>query len=189
MGKTEKPDPGKVIAVCGLKNSGKTTLIERLIRELSARGLRTAVIKHDGHDFVCDVPGTDSDRFMQAGAAGAAVFSASQMFVRKRLDEARRNEERRNEERRNGTAAAYAEMLCGYFLEADVILIEGLKNSALRKIEAVRKGIGTGPVSNPEGRVLVVTDIPEAERQFKEPAAGFDELDRILEAVLKGRNA
>ena len=179
MGKTEKPDPGKVIAVCGLKNSGKTTLIERLIRGLSARGLRTAVIKHDGHDFVCDVPGTDSDRFIQAGAAGAAVFSASQMFVRKRLDEARRNE----------TAAAYAEMLCGYFPEADVILIEGLKNSALRKIEAVRKGIGTGPVSNPEGRVLVVTDIPEAERQFKEPAAGFDELDRILEAVLKGRNA
>ena len=189
MGKTEKPDPGKVIAVCGLKNSGKTTLIERLIRELSARGLRTAVIKHDGHDFACDVPGTDSDRFIQAGAAGAAVFSASQMFVRKRLDEARRNEERRNEARRNETAAAYAEMLCGYFPEADVILIEGLKNSVLRKIEAVRKGIGTGPVSNPEGRVLVVTDIPEAERQFKEPAAGFDELDRILEAVLKGRNA
>ena len=62
-----------VIAVCGRKNSGKTTLIERMIRELSERGLKTAVIKHDGHDFTCDIPGTDSDRFMEAGAAGAAV--------------------------------------------------------------------------------------------------------------------
>ena len=178
MGKTEESDTRKVIAVCGLKNSGKTTLIERMVGGLSARGLRTAVIKHDGHDFTCDVPGTDSDRFMQAGAAGAAVFSASQMFVRKRIDGACRQE----------TPAAYAEMLCGYFPEADVIIIEGLKNSAFRKIEAVRKGIGTAPVSNPEGRLLVVTDIPEGERQFQEPAAGFDELDRILDAVLRGRH-
>ena len=71
------------IAVCGQKNSGKTTLIERMIRELSERGLKTAVIKHDGHEFTCDIPGTDSDRFMQAGAAGTAVYSSSQLFVRK----------------------------------------------------------------------------------------------------------
>ena len=74
-----------VIAVCGQKNSGKTTLIERMIRGLSERGLKTAVIKHDGHEFTCDVPGTDSDRFMAAGAAGAAVYSSSQMFVRRTI--------------------------------------------------------------------------------------------------------
>ena len=64
-----------VCAVCGVKNTGKTTLIEKLIREYAARGVRTAVIKHDGHDFICDVPGTDSSRFYEAGAYGTAVFS------------------------------------------------------------------------------------------------------------------
>ena len=40
-----------VAAVCGVKNSGKTTLLIRLVKLLSDRGIRTAVIKHDGHDF------------------------------------------------------------------------------------------------------------------------------------------
>ena len=183
MGKTEESDTRKVIAVCGLKNSGKTTLIERMVRGLSARGLRTAVIKHDGHDFTCDVPGTDSDRFMQAGAAGAAVFSASQMFVRKRISGAEQWDPGSP-----GAAGAFGMRLLPYFPDADVVIIEGMKSSPVRKIEVVRRGIGTAPVSNPEGRLLVVTDIPEGERQFQEPAAGFDELDRILDAVLKGRN-
>lgn len=56
-----------VFAISGYKNSGKTTLICRLIPELKRRGYRVAVIKHDGHDFVGDVPGTDS--FRQIGRA------------------------------------------------------------------------------------------------------------------------
>lgn len=157
----------KVIAVCGLKNSGKTTLIERMIRGLRERGYSAAVIKHDGHEFSCDVPGTDSDRFMRAGAAGAAVYSGTQMFVRKMLPE---------------DSGFSAESLLPYFDDADVVIIEGMKNSSLRKIEVVRRGIGTAPVSEPEGRILIVTDLPK--EKFDGPAAGFDELDRILDAVL-----
>lgn len=70
-------------AVCGIKNSGKTTLLEGLIRILTARGLKVAVIKHDGHDFECDIPGTDSRRYVEAGAFGASVYSKSQFFIRK----------------------------------------------------------------------------------------------------------
>ena len=156
----------RVAAVCGLKNSGKTTLMEQLISALSARGYRTAVIKHDGHEFTCDIPGTDSDRFMQAGAFGSAVYSASQMFVRK-----------------TGFSGDAGELF-SLFPEADIILVEGMKDSALPKIEVVREGIGIGPVSNPEGRFLIVTDLP-AENFPGEETASFAETDRIMDLLLR----
>ena len=51
-----------VLAVSGVHNSGKTTLLEKLLPVLRSRGLKVGVIKHDGHDFTPDVPGTDSYR-------------------------------------------------------------------------------------------------------------------------------
>ena len=73
-----------VLAVSGAHNSGKTTLLEKLIPLLRARGLKVGVIKHDGHDFTPDVPGTDSFRLREAGAEGVAVFSGSAICSRKR---------------------------------------------------------------------------------------------------------
>ena len=67
-------------AVCGVKNSGKTAVLCGLLPELKHLGIRTAVIKHDGHDFTPDVPGTDSFRLRQAGAEPVAVYS-SQRFL------------------------------------------------------------------------------------------------------------
>ena len=62
-----------VLAVSGLHNSGKTTLLEKLLPALRSRGLKVGIIKHDGHDFTPDVPGTDSYRLREAGVHG---FSA-----------------------------------------------------------------------------------------------------------------
>ena len=70
-----------VLAVSGAHNSGKTTLLEKLIPLLRARGLKVGVIKHDGHDFTPDVPGTDSFRLREAGAEGVAVFSGSRYLL------------------------------------------------------------------------------------------------------------
>ena len=64
-----------ILAVCGVKNSGKTTFLCGLIPQLTRLGLRVAAIKHDGHDFEPDRPGTDSFRLLGAGAVGAAVYS------------------------------------------------------------------------------------------------------------------
>jgi molybdopterin-guanine dinucleotide biosynthesis protein B len=70
-----------IFAVSGVKNSGKTTLITRILPLLARQGLRVAVIKHDGHDFAADVPGTDTWRQQQAGAYGTAIFSANKFMV------------------------------------------------------------------------------------------------------------
>ena len=75
-------------AVSGVKNSGKTTLITKLLPILTGRGLKVATIKHDGHDFQTDVPGTDTFAHFQAGAYGTVVFSDHKyMVVKQQPDE------------------------------------------------------------------------------------------------------
>ncbi len=105
----------KMLAVSGEKNSGKTTLIARLLPRLVAEGLKVAVVKHDGHSFSPDVPGTDTHRFLQAGALGAAVFDGEKYMLTKLMptDEV---------------------SLAAQYPEADLILLEGLKHSSHPKL-------------------------------------------------------
>lgn len=108
-----------IFAVSGYKHSGKTTLLTQLIPELRRRGYRVAVIKHDGHEFIGDVPGTDSYRLREAGAYGCAVFSKHRILITKEREE--RESEIGEKE------------LMKAFPEADILLIEGLKNSTYPK--------------------------------------------------------
>ena len=64
-----------LISIVGKSGIGKTTLIEKLVRELKSRGLRVAVIKHHAHTTPIDAPGKDSWRFAEAGADAVVVSS------------------------------------------------------------------------------------------------------------------
>lgn len=161
---TSKKAGQKIVVVCGVKNSGKTTLLERIVKELAGRGIKTAVIKHDGHDFSCDIPDTDSFRLKEAGAYGTAVFSDSRIFVHK-----------------TGTGEGIEELI-RIFPEADIILLEGMKDRAFPKIEVIREGISETPVSNPEGRFLIVTDRDPAE--YEEETAGFEDIGKIVDKMI-----
>ena len=136
----------KVLCVCGVKNSGKTTYIEKLIAELTAQGRKVAVIKHDGHDFEGDRPGTDTYRYHQAGAVETVIFSKNRymMNVDRKID---------------------FQQLREQFSDADIILVEGMKQSALPKIEIVRQGISDELSCNRENLIAVVTDL---EKNFGE---------------------
>lgn len=162
-------------AVCGIKNSGKTTLTEGIIRTMTARGLKIAVLKHDGHEFACDIPGTDSHRFVEAGAFGAAVFSQGQIFVRKTGTFPGTEDEKE--------INRLLEQLISAFPEADVILAEGLKGLPVPKIEVVRGAVSQKPASNPEGRFLVVSDL--SEEQIGERTLPFEDLEGIVDAILE----
>jgi molybdopterin-guanine dinucleotide biosynthesis protein B len=108
-----------VLAICGFKNAGKTTLIERLLPLLADRGLRVAVVKRDGHRFEADVEDTDTWRFLRAGASGAAVFDSEKYMLVKR-------------------EAVLEQDLLKAFSDADLILLEGFKASPWPKIEVLR---------------------------------------------------
>lgn len=152
-----------MIAVSGVKNSGKTTFLEKLIPVLEEYGIKVAVIKHDGHDFVPDVPGTDSSRLRCAGACGTAIFSKNRWMLAK--DEPGMDEER----------------LAEFFPEADLILLEGMKHSAYPKIELVRGAVSRESVCMPETLLALVTDTDFSLPGV--PVLGFDEVKKCAEIL------
>ena len=161
-----------VFAISGVKNSGKTTLITKLLPELKKRGFRVAVIKHDGHDFEPDVPGTDSWKYAQAGADGTCVFSSGKYMVIKYVP------------------SPSVEELIAAFPEADLILLEGFKYSKYPKIEIIRKGNSSESVCDPRYLLGVVTDLPQEEwkdnrRMPDLPVFGFEETVRLADYLLR----
>lgn len=155
-----------VIAVSGVKNSGKTTLLEHLIKGLSERGYQIAVVKHDGHDFKPDVPGTDSYRFKEAGAYGTGIYSSSRYCIVK--------EQKQTD----------ADFMTEWFPEADIIFLEGQKHSKYPKIEVIRKNISVTPVCNPQTVFAYVTDAEEFDSHGI-PVLGFHEYEALMDLTEK----
>lgn len=162
-----------VIAVSGRKDTGKTTLLEGLVKTLSSAGIRTAVIKHDGHDFDADVPGTDSRRMKEAGACGTVVYSGTKFSMVK------------------DAAGLEAGDFFSCFPEADLILLEGQKNSGYLKLETVRQEISTVPVCRPDTVLAYVSD-GEVDQSGRSGTGGapskavyrYEELDKLAELIV-----
>lgn len=108
-----------VIQFVGYKNSGKTTLIGRLLEKFNGMNLRVAVIKHDLHGFDADREGTDSFRHRQAGAAAAAITSPWRTAI--------------FEERETALAD-----LIRHFDDYDLIMVEGFKQEPYPKLVLLR---------------------------------------------------
>jgi len=153
----------KILAISGMKNSGKTTLIERIIPRLSDAGLCVAVIKHDGHSFTPDTPGTDSYRFFAAGAYSTAVFDGEKFSVTKRCQ-------------------VSEEILIDMFPDAELILLEGFKNSSYPQIKLVREGVPEDTVNGCHTHTAVVSDLRIASDKS---VFLSDDLDAITEIVLQ----
>jgi molybdopterin-guanine dinucleotide biosynthesis protein B len=110
----------KVIGVAGFKNAGKTTLVERLVRELTKRGYRVSTVKHAHHSFDIDHEGRDSFRHRHAGASEVAVISGQRWAI---IHESREEPE--------PSFASILEKLA----PADLVIVEGYKHGGHDKIE------------------------------------------------------
>lgn len=153
-----------VIAVSGVKNSGKTTFLTHILPLLRNQGLAVAVIKHDGHRFEPDVAGTDSYRLRQAGAEAAAVFCEEHfMLIRNR----------------EVTAAWLIEQ----FSDMDLILLEGLKDSAYKKIEIIRGEISTAGVCDRDTLLAIATDAEQPAADV--PVIGLEDYQEAVTLILR----
>ena len=138
----------KVWGVAGWKNTGKTGLVERLVAEFSARGLRVSTIKHAHSGFDIDQPGTDSARHRAAGAHEVLIASETRWALM--------------HEAREPSLAALLERLDA----ADLVLVEGYKSEPHPKIETYRKDAGQDLLArtNPTIRAVAsdsdLTDVP-----------------------------
>ena len=150
--------------VAASSNSGKTTLIEKVVKILKARGLRVAVIKHASGGFDLDKPGKDSWRFQQAGADAVILIGPDRMALMKKSD--------------HDLSAEELEQLAG---DADVMLLEGFKKSAKNRIEVFRHGIsGDRPLCMDDPSYLalvrdraVVAPLPQYDINDAEGVAEF----------------
>jgi molybdenum cofactor guanylyltransferase/molybdopterin-guanine dinucleotide biosynthesis protein MobB len=126
-----------VVGVAGWKNSGKTTLVERLVAELVGRGFRVATVKHSHHhDLSAEARGTDSARHRRAGASAVALLSPARWAIL----------------RGDGPAVVWHEepepplaAVIAQLGPADIVIVEGLKGAPIPKIEVRGAGQGEGP--------------------------------------------
>ena len=71
----------KTIGVIGWKNSGKTTLVSKLVKYFSSLNLKVGVIKHAHHSFDIDHPNTDSYKIRKSGAFKTTIVSNKRLAV------------------------------------------------------------------------------------------------------------
>ena len=133
-----------ILCFVGRSNSGKTTLIERLIPALVQQGYRLATIKHAGHGFNLDTEGKDSWRHKRAGASTVIVTTKGSLAMFTDVDEEVKVEELRERYVSTGT---------------DLIIAEGWKSEGYPKIVVVRDHVGEVEVS-PEGLLALVSNKP-----------------------------
>ncbi len=74
------------LGIVGAKNSGKTTVLEKLVRYLVEIGIRVATVKHTSHSHRFDTPGKDSHRHREAGASLTVAASDEEVAVFARPD-------------------------------------------------------------------------------------------------------
>ncbi len=133
-----------ILCFVGRSNSGKTTLIERVIPELVQAGYRVATVKHTGHGFDLDTEGKDSWRHKRAGASSVMVLSKGSLAMFSDVSDEIKVEELRDR-----------------FLNQsiDLIIAEGWKSEGYPKVVVVRDQFGEVPVSQ-EGLLAVISDNP-----------------------------
>lgn len=159
----------KVFGVVGWKNAGKTTLVERLVTELSARGLTVSTIKRAHHQVDVDQEGTNSWRHRAAGAHEVMLASSRRWALM--------------HERREGEAEATLEALLARMRPADLVLVEGFKRDRHPKVEIHRAASGGTLLALEDDTVrAVVSDVALAPLHC--PVLGLDDVSSVADLIL-----
>ena len=132
-----------VVSIVGKSRSGKTIVVERLIRELRSRAYRIATIKHAPQGASFDEPGKDSWRHIEAGSETVVVSSPNNIVLVKPVSE----------------DASVEELVRLLGEDYDIILAEGFKQGSAPKIEVHRKEVGV-PLRDIKKLIAIVTDEP-----------------------------
>jgi len=118
-----------MLGFAAFSGTGKTTLLEQLIPQLTAQGIRIAVVKHAHHAFDIDKPGKDSHRLRKAGARQMLIASSQRTAL---MTENPAPREPRLDE-----------LVERLDLDAvDLVLVEGFKQVPFPKIELHRAALG-----------------------------------------------
>jgi molybdopterin-guanine dinucleotide biosynthesis protein B len=153
----------KVFGIAGHSGMGKTTLLERLVPEVSSRGLVVSLIKHSHKNIDIDRPGKDSYRLRESGCKEVLLLGNDRWALMHEL---------------RGAQEPPLDYLLDRMQPCDLVLIEGFKNGGFPKLEVWREALGK-PTLHPEwpGIVAIASDAPLAAAARHAGVAGVVLLD------------
>jgi molybdopterin-guanine dinucleotide biosynthesis protein B len=154
------------ISFVGYSNSGKTTLISRVIERLTEQGYRVGALKHDAHRFEMDREGKDTWKYRQAGAKNIMISSSEQVAQIEQIEE----------------PIPFTELI-GRFRHVDLVLVEGYKRELTCKILVARTLEQAALATELQGIAAVATTLetkafPEGTKLYS-----LDDIDGITELV------
>lgn len=165
----------RVFGVTGWKNSGKTTLVERLVTEITGRGLSVSTVKHAHRNFDVDQPGRDSHRHREAGARQVIISSPRRWALMT--------------ENRGAPEATLAELLARLD-PVDLVLVEGYKRDSHPKIECRRRASSGEPIAPDDPSIKAIAtdmpgpaDTPPGHRTL--PVFDLDDISGIADFILE----
>jgi molybdopterin-guanine dinucleotide biosynthesis protein MobB len=158
----------KIFGVVGWKNTGKTGLMERLVAEITGRGISVSTIKHAHHAFDVDHQGKDSFRHREAGANEVLLSSRKRWAL---MHEVRAQE------------PSLADLLT-HLAPVDLVLIEGYKRDDHAKIEAHRNAAGQPLIADNDPSVVAVASDVDL-NGIKQPVLALDDTIAIADFILE----
>lgn len=161
------------MAFAAPSGTGKTTLIESVLRILKQGGLRVGAIKSDAHGVELDTPGKDTHRMRQAGAETTALVSSNQLAIF--FDTAAPE------------TPALSKLVEVFFSDVDVVLLEGFRRHGYPTVVVQREGVDSQGWRWPEKVLAIATDIDPSARVAPAdvPSIGLDDPAGIA-ALVRG---
>jgi len=157
-----KPIP--IISVVGKSQSGKTTLLEKIIPELKKRNYRVATIKHHAHSgFEIDQPGKDTWRHAQAGSDHVLIIAPDKVASIRKVERAPTLDE-----------------IVADIQDIDIILTDGYRNAGKPMIEVIRSVRSSVPICTSEELIAIVTDV---RLNVSVPLFGLDETQSLVDFI------
>ena len=155
----------QMISIVGRSQSGKTTLIEKLIPALKQRGYKIGTIKHSHHIFDFDKTGKDSWRHKDAGADTVIIASPGKIAMVK------------------NDYLGSLDGLQRFFDDLDLIITEGYKKEDKPKIEVVRAARHADVLLEHDKHLVAV--VSDVELQLNVPVFDLEDVDRLADFIEK----
>lgn len=160
-----------IVSIVGRSGTGKTTLLEKVIGELTRRGYRVGTVKHDVHGFETDRPGKDSWRHRKAGAATVVLSSPDKFAVIKETSH----------------EWTVERLISSFVSDLDVVVTEGYKKGPFPKIEVLREAVSRESVCATDEKLLALAS--DFKLKLKKPVYDLEDFigisDLIVNKVIK----
>ncbi len=158
----------RIYGVTGWKNAGKTGLMERLVAEITGRGVSVSTVKHAHHTFDVDQPGKDSHRHRVAGASEVLLASGNRWAL---MHELRDEEE------------PTLEALLAHLSPVDLVLVEGYKRDRHPKVEAFRAETGNPLIAPGDETIRAVA--ADSAVEIDRPVFDLNDTGAIADFILR----